>query len=94
MAVVALGPVLTRLTGRVLSDRPAPPHGRRKPASGSTSRRSAHASTHALHPMQRLGSPEDVAEAVLSRRPGVVSVDANPVSQTATVTYDFVLDPA
>ena len=29
-----------------------------------------------------------VAEAVLSRRPGVLSVDANPVAQTATVTYD------
>jgi Cu2+-exporting ATPase len=31
---------------------------------------------------------KNVAEAVLSRRPGVHSVDANPVSQTATVTYD------
>ena len=31
---------------------------------------------------------KNVAEAVLSRRPGVLSVDANPVSQTATVTYD------
>ena len=29
-----------------------------------------------------------VVEAVLGRRPGVVSVDANPVAQTATVTYD------
>ncbi|HZA73288.1 MAG TPA: heavy metal translocating P-type ATPase [Propionibacteriaceae bacterium] len=28
------------------------------------------------------------AEAVLSRRPGVVAVDANPVAQTATVSYD------
>ncbi|HEX5906918.1 MAG TPA: heavy metal translocating P-type ATPase [Propionibacteriaceae bacterium] len=27
-------------------------------------------------------------EAVLSRRPGVLEVDANPVAQTATVTYD------
>ncbi len=33
-------------------------------------------------------SSKVVAEAVLSRRPGVISVDANPVSQTATVTYD------
>jgi P-type Cu2+ transporter len=31
---------------------------------------------------------KNVAEAVLSRRPGVLAVDANPVSQTATVTYD------
>ena len=29
-----------------------------------------------------------VAEAVLSRRPGVLDVEANPVAQTATVTYD------
>ena len=29
-----------------------------------------------------------VTEAVLGRRPGVIAVDANPVSQTATVTYD------
>ena len=33
-------------------------------------------------------SSKSVAEAVLSRRPGVLTVDANPVSQTATVTYD------
>ena len=31
---------------------------------------------------------KNVAEAVLGRRPGVLSVDANPVAQTATVTYD------
>jgi P-type Cu2+ transporter len=31
---------------------------------------------------------KSVAEAVLSRRPGVFDVEANPVSQTATVTYD------
>jgi copper chaperone CopZ len=31
---------------------------------------------------------KNVAEAVLSRRPGVFEVDANPVAQTATVTYD------
>jgi Cu2+-exporting ATPase len=30
----------------------------------------------------------NVAEAVLSRRPGVFEVDASPVAQTATVTYD------
>ena len=33
-------------------------------------------------------SSKAVAEKVLSRRPGVVGVEANPVSQTATVTYD------
>ena len=31
---------------------------------------------------------KNVAEAVLSRRPGVISVEANPVAQTATVIYD------
>ena len=33
-------------------------------------------------------SSKSVAEAVLSRRPGVLAVEANPVAQTATVTYD------
>jgi Cu2+-exporting ATPase len=33
-------------------------------------------------------SEKNVAEAVLSRRPGVLEVDANPVAQTATITYD------
>jgi Cu2+-exporting ATPase len=33
-------------------------------------------------------SSKAVTEAVLGRRPGVMTVDANPVSQTATVTYD------
>jgi P-type Cu2+ transporter len=33
-------------------------------------------------------SEKAVAEAVLSRRPGVLAVDANPVAQTATVSYD------
>ena len=33
-------------------------------------------------------SEKAVAETVLSRRPGVLAVDANPVAQTATVTYD------
>jgi Cu2+-exporting ATPase len=33
-------------------------------------------------------SEKSVVEAVLGRRPGVLSVDANPVAQTATVTYD------
>ena len=33
-------------------------------------------------------SSKNVAEAVLSRRPGVLAVDANPVGQVATVTYD------
>src|SRR6478609_3271849 len=33
-------------------------------------------------------SSKAVTEAVLGRRPGVIGVDAKPVSQTATVTYD------
>jgi len=33
-------------------------------------------------------SEKAVVEAVLGRRPGVLTVEANPVSQTATVTYD------
>src|SRR6478736_1382842 len=33
-------------------------------------------------------SSKAVTEAVLGRRPGVIAVDANPVAQTATVTYD------
>src|SRR4051794_12210034 len=34
------------------------------------------------------GSEKAVAESVLGRRPGVLGVEANPVGQTATVTYD------
>jgi Cu2+-exporting ATPase len=34
------------------------------------------------------GSEKAVVEAVLGRRPGVLRVEANPVAQTATVTYD------
>ena len=34
-------------------------------------------------------SEKAVVEAVLSRRPGVQDVDANPVAQTATVSYDI-----
>jgi len=33
-------------------------------------------------------SEKAVVEAAIGRRPGVVEVDANPVAQTATVTYD------
>jgi P-type Cu2+ transporter len=33
-------------------------------------------------------SEKSIAEAVLSRRPGVLEVEVNPVAQTATVTYD------
>src|SRR5215207_9068724 len=33
-------------------------------------------------------SEKAVTEAVLGRRPGVLHVEANPVGQTATVTYD------
>ena len=35
-----------------------------------------------------LASEKAVVEHVLSRRPGVISVDANPVAQTANVTFD------
>jgi Cu2+-exporting ATPase len=40
-----------------------------------------------VHPILR-GSEKAVVEAVLGRRPGVERVEANPVAQTATVTYD------
>jgi P-type Cu2+ transporter len=40
-----------------------------------------------VRPMLR-GSEKAVVEAVLGRRPGVERVDANPVSQTATVVFD------
>ena len=40
-----------------------------------------------VRPMLR-GSQKAVVEAVLGRRPGVERVEANPVAQTATVTYD------
>src|SRR5215211_3177402 len=40
-----------------------------------------------VRPMLR-GSEKAVVEAVLGRRPGVERVEANPVAQTATVTYD------
>jgi len=40
-----------------------------------------------VHPMRR-ASEKGVVEAVLGRRPGVERVEANPVAQTATVTYD------
>jgi P-type Cu2+ transporter len=40
-----------------------------------------------VHPMLR-GSEKAVVEAVLGRRHGVERVEANPVAQTATVTYD------
>ena len=33
-------------------------------------------------------SSKAIVETTLRRRPGVISVEANPVSQTATVTYD------
>jgi P-type Cu2+ transporter len=40
-----------------------------------------------VHPMRR-ATEKSVIEAVLGRRPGVERVEANPVAQTATVTYD------
>ena len=33
-------------------------------------------------------SEKSVVERVLANRPGVVDVEANPVAQTATVTFD------
>ena len=36
----------------------------------------------------RFASEQSRVEAILGRRPGVTSVDANPVAQTATVTFD------
>ena len=33
-------------------------------------------------------SEKAVVESAIGRRPGVIEVEANPVSQTATVTYD------
>src|ERR1700681_3190656 len=36
----------------------------------------------------RFGTEKSVLERVLSRRPGVLEVAANPASQTANVTYD------
>ena len=33
-------------------------------------------------------SSKSIVEAVQSRRPGVISVDVDPVSQTATINYD------
>jgi Cu2+-exporting ATPase len=36
----------------------------------------------------RFATETNVVEAVLSRRPGVLGVDANPTAQTATVTFD------
>jgi P-type Cu2+ transporter len=42
-----------------------------------------------VHPLLR-GSEKAVVEAKLGRRPGVERVEANPVAQTANVTYDAV----
>jgi Cu2+-exporting ATPase len=51
--------------------------------------RSEHASTAVLE-VSGLGwaTSKNVVETVLSHRPGVLAVEANPVAQTATVTYD------
>jgi Cu2+-exporting ATPase len=50
----------------------------------------ARASATAVLEMSGLSwaSSKSVVEAVLSRRPGVLAVEANPVGQVATVTYD------
>jgi len=49
-----------------------------------------HPSSTAVIQMRGLqwASEKSVVEAVLRRRPGVTSVDANPVAQTATVSFD------
>jgi Cu2+-exporting ATPase len=47
------------------------------------------AATVVLHVGRQFSATEKaVAEAALGRQPGVVSVEANPVAQTATVRYD------
>jgi Cu2+-exporting ATPase len=56
-------------------------HGHHPPANGS---RVAVLETQGLH----WATSKSVVESTLGRRPGVLSVDANPVAQTATVTYD------
>jgi P-type Cu2+ transporter len=49
----------------------------------------AHAETAVLEVAGVLWATEkSVVETVLGRRPGVLAVEANPVAQTATVTYD------
>ncbi|HEX2647506.1 MAG TPA: heavy metal translocating P-type ATPase [Candidatus Dormibacteraeota bacterium] len=49
----------------------------------------ADASTAVLHVGGlRFSTEKAVVERVLSRRPGVISVSANPLAQTATVTFD------
>ena len=52
----------------------------------ATAQRSASTVLHVggLH----YASEKAVVEGVLGRRPGVLEVDANPVAQTATVTFD------
>ena len=66
-----------------------------------------HTSGHRDHHAQRDGgttaiievsgvqwaSSKNVAEAMLSRRPGVLSVDANPVAQTANQTCSPAASP-
>ena len=56
-------------------------HGHHPPAHSS---RVAVLETQGLH----WATSTSVVESTLGRRPGVLSVDANPVAQTATVTYD------
>ena len=42
----------------------------------------------------QFSSEQARVERVLGRRPGVLAVDANPVAQTATVTFDELDDVA
>jgi P-type Cu2+ transporter len=62
-------------------------------ATGARARQAAKASGMAATVVLHVGglnwaSEKSVVESVLGRRPGVLSVAANPVSQTATVTFD------
>ena len=52
-----------------------------------------HSETHRVTTVLHVGGPhyaseKAVVEGVLVHRPGVLEVDANPVAQTATVTFD------
>src|SRR3990172_3320780 len=60
------------------------------PSGGSTNARSAH---HVASVVLRVNdlqyaSEKAVVEKALSRRPGVLQIDANPIAQTATVIFD------
>ena len=59
------------------------------PAGGADQVRAGKVATTVLHVGGlNWASEKAVVERVLSRRPGVRLVEANPVAQTATVTFD------